>query len=102
MSADPRADCHARRTCNPHYTRNLQLDVRNWSAVCIFTLQDPQALDAHERSNVILSPGSNDWRKRSASGAQLVDQLVKPCPLLAQSRHELLNRTCPLSGIKQT
>ena len=24
------------------------------------------------------------------------------CPLMAQSRHEPLHRTCPLSGVKQT
>src|SRR5262252_6733968 len=24
------------------------------------------------------------------------------CPLLAQSRHELVHRTCPLSGVKRT
>src|SRR5262245_8851984 len=27
---------------------------------------------------------------------------VNRCPLLAQSRHEQLHRTCPLSGVKRT
>jgi hypothetical protein len=26
----------------------------------------------------------------------------RECPLLAQSRHEVVHRTCPLSGVKRT
>jgi hypothetical protein len=29
-------------------------------------------------------------------------QYLGKCPLLAQSRHELVYCTCPLSGVKQT
>jgi hypothetical protein len=29
-------------------------------------------------------------------------KLVGLCPLLAQSRHELVHRACPLSGVKRT
>jgi hypothetical protein len=39
---------------------------------------------------------------KSTSALLSVAPNIRECPLLAQSRHELVRRTCPLSGVKQT
>jgi len=43
-----------------------------------------------------------DQPSGESSGVFVVADAATPCPLLAQSRHELVHRTCPLSGVEQT
>ena len=63
-------------------------------------IADPIA-QRDKRAETAITPRPRPEDRKPAAG-EMIEQVLFQCPLLAQSGHRLLHRTCPLSGVKRT